>query len=116
MTATCRAAWRRCISWSTHGVNCSISTNNVLNPFTPFGDCSLVRMANLYANVAQIGGRPSDMELCLSMVTERSARLLNLRDYGIAEGKLADVVVHGLRGRCLRDRRTGAAADGVQAR
>jgi len=76
-----------------HGVNCSISTNNVLNPFTPFGDCSLVRMANLYANVAQIGGRPSDMELCLSMVTERSARLLNLRDYGIAEGKQADVVV-----------------------
>jgi cytosine/creatinine deaminase len=28
-----------------YGVNCSISTNNVLNPFTPFGDCSLVRMA-----------------------------------------------------------------------
>ena len=27
------------------------------------------------------------------MVTERSARLLNLRDYGIAEGNLADVVV-----------------------
>jgi cytosine deaminase len=22
-----------------HGVNCSISTNNVLNPFTPYGDC-----------------------------------------------------------------------------
>ena len=29
------------------GVNCSLSSNNVLNPFTPFGDCSLVRMANL---------------------------------------------------------------------
>src|SRR4029077_13846251 len=38
-----------------HGVTCSLSTNNVLNPFTPFGDCSLVRMANLYANVAQAG-------------------------------------------------------------
>jgi cytosine deaminase len=75
------------------GVNCSISTNNVLNPFTPFGDCSLVRMANLYANIVQIGGRPSDMELCLSMITERSARLLNLTDYGIAPGNLADVVV-----------------------
>ena len=33
------------------GVNFSLSTNNVLNPFTPFGDCSLIRMANLYANV-----------------------------------------------------------------
>jgi cytosine deaminase len=39
-----------------HGVNCSISTNNVLNPFTPFGDCSLIRMANLYANITQVGG------------------------------------------------------------
>ena len=37
------------------GVTCSIATNNVLNPFTPFGDCSLIRMANLYANIAQAG-------------------------------------------------------------
>src|SRR5580692_10155848 len=29
------------------GVTCSISTNNVLNPFTPYGDGSLIRMANL---------------------------------------------------------------------
>ena len=40
-----------------HGVTCSLATNNVLNPFTPFGDCSLIRMANLYANIAQIGRR-----------------------------------------------------------
>ena len=40
-----------------HGVNCSLSTNNVLNPFTPFGDCSLVRMANLYANICQVGAQ-----------------------------------------------------------
>jgi cytosine deaminase len=74
------------------GVNCSISTNNVLNPFTPFGDCSLIRMANLYANVAQVS-RPADMELCLAMITERSAKLTNQRDYGIAPGNPADVVV-----------------------
>ena len=43
-----------------HGVNCSISSNNVLNPFTPLGDCSLLRMANLQANVCQIGaGAPA---------------------------------------------------------
>ncbi len=39
------------------GVNGSIATNNVLNPFTPFGDCSLLRMANLYANIARSGHR-----------------------------------------------------------
>src|SRR5499427_2877902 len=37
-----------------HGVNCSLSTNNVLNPPTPYGDCSLLRIANLHANVLQI--------------------------------------------------------------
>ncbi len=34
------------------GVLCSVATNNVQNPFTPFGDASLLRMANLYANAA----------------------------------------------------------------
>jgi cytosine deaminase len=75
-----------------HGVNCSLSTNNVLNPFTPFGDCSLVRMANLYANICQVGARDGLRE-CLEMITSRSARLLRLPDYGIAIGKPADLVV-----------------------
>jgi cytosine deaminase len=74
------------------GVNCSLATNNVLNPFTPFGDCSLVRMANLYANIAQVGRR-QDMIRCLDLVTALPARLMNLRDYGIAVGKAADLVV-----------------------
>jgi hypothetical protein len=38
-----------------HGVNCSLSSNNILNPFTPFGDCSQMRMANLYANISRVG-------------------------------------------------------------
>jgi cytosine deaminase len=74
------------------GANASLATNNVLNPFTPFGDCSLIRIANLYANVAQIGG-PADMELCLSLVTDRPARLMNLSNYGIAVGNTADIVL-----------------------
>jgi cytosine deaminase len=74
------------------GVTCSISTNNVLNPFTPFGDCSLVRMANLYANIAQVGSE-SGLASCLDMVTSQSAKLLNLDDYGIAEGMSADLVL-----------------------
>jgi cytosine deaminase len=74
-----------------HGVNCSLSTNNVLNPFTPFGDCSLIRMANLYANVAQAGIQ--DFADCFDMVTRRSATLLRRDDYGLAPGKAADLVV-----------------------
>jgi cytosine deaminase len=74
------------------GVGASLATNNVLNPFTPFGDCSLVRMANLYANVAQIG-RSEDMELCLGLVTDRAAKLMTLPDYGIVKGNPADIVL-----------------------
>jgi cytosine deaminase len=73
------------------GVTCSISTNNVLNPFTPYGDASLIRMANLYANVCHVA-RPADLAGCLDMITNSSARLMRLSDYGIAVGHPADLV------------------------
>jgi cytosine deaminase len=74
------------------GVTCSISTNNVLNPFTPYGDASLLRMANMYANVLQVGSS-ADMELCFDMVTSQSAKLMNLDGYGVRVGNAADLVV-----------------------
>jgi cytosine/creatinine deaminase len=75
-----------------HGVNCSLSNNNVLNPATPYGDCSLIRMANLYANILQVD-RAAALAECFRMLTDRSARLLNLKDYGFAVGNPADVVI-----------------------
>ena len=75
-----------------HGVNCALSSNNVLNPFTPFGDCSLMRMANLYANIAQVGKR-TDMGACFDMITTRPAQIMRLKDYGVAVGNSADLVV-----------------------
>jgi cytosine deaminase len=86
----------RCIAdanmFAAQGCNCSISSNNILNPFTPFGDSSLIRMANLHANVLQVGDadRLSDL---FSMVSDRSARLMNLKDYGIKVGSQAEVTV-----------------------
>jgi cytosine deaminase len=74
------------------GVNCSLSTNNVLNPFTPFGDSSLIRLANMYAHVVQ-RGMNDELAECFEMLTHRSARLLRRDDYGIAIGKPADLVV-----------------------
>src|SRR5215471_6794994 len=75
-----------------HGVNCSLSTNNVLNPFTPYGDASLIRMANLYANVCHVS-RPAELAECFAMLTTRSAQLMRRNDYGIAPGNAADLVV-----------------------
>ncbi len=73
------------------GVLCSVATNNVLNPFTPFGDASLLRMANFYANVAHAS--VSEFDTCLDLVTALPARLMNLKDYGIAPGNPADIIV-----------------------
>ena len=75
-----------------HGVNCALSTNNVLNPFTPFGDCSMIRMANLYANIGQVGSA-TGFRQCLDMVTSAPARLMRVNGYGIAVGNPADLVI-----------------------
>jgi cytosine deaminase len=75
-----------------HGANCSIATNNVLNPFTPYGDCSLVRIANMYANVVQRGTK-RDLAECFALVSGRPARILRKADYGVAVGNPADLIV-----------------------
>jgi cytosine deaminase len=75
-----------------NGVDCSLSSNNVLNPATPYGDCSLIRIANLYANVLQLD-RPRQLRQCFDMLTERSANVLNLGDYGFSIGHPADIVI-----------------------
>jgi len=77
-----------------HGANCTIATNNVLNAFTPYGDCSLTRIVNLYANIVQRYG-PRDLSVCFEMITDRAAQLMRLADYGIAVGNAADLVVWG---------------------
>ncbi|NTF08965.1 amidohydrolase family protein [Agrobacterium rubi] len=73
------------------GVQAAIATNNILNPFTPFGDASLGRMANLYANVMQLS-RNEDMDEVFAMVSTRAAAIMRA-DYGLAVGALADIVI-----------------------
>ena len=51
-----------------------------------------MRMANLYANISQVG-KKADMRECFNMITQRPARLLRLKDYGVALGNSADLVV-----------------------
>ena len=75
-----------------HGVTCSLASNNILNPFTPFGDGDLVRMVNMYANVAQ-ASKPVEIRACFEMASVQSAKLMRHDDYGIAPGNPADVVI-----------------------
>jgi cytosine deaminase len=74
------------------GVTCSLSSNNILNPFTPMGDGQLIRQANLYANIVQRGMR-DDLRDTWDMFTAGSAKLMRRTDYGVAEGNPADLVL-----------------------
>jgi cytosine deaminase len=74
------------------GVRCSVSTNNIGNPFTPYGDASLIRQANLFANVSQMG-TVAELLQCLAWVSSESAALLRLKDYGVRPGCRADFIV-----------------------
>jgi cytosine deaminase len=74
------------------GVNVAVATNNLQNPFTPFGDADLLRVANLLATAAHLG-TAEDLVRVLGMATEAGARALRLPDYGIREGALADLVL-----------------------
>ena len=74
------------------GVVATIATNNVMNPFTPFGDVSLIRMANLYANVAHLGA-PADLVRVFGMIAGDAARLLGFDGYGVEAGAAADLVI-----------------------
>ncbi|WP_018897836.1 amidohydrolase family protein [Rhizobium sp. 2MFCol3.1] len=74
-----------------HGVVASIATNNVLNPFTPYGDASLIRMANLYANVAQLS-RDAEISGVFDMVARFAARQLGV-PHGLTVGKEATIIL-----------------------
>jgi cytosine/creatinine deaminase len=74
------------------GVVASLATNNVMNPFTPFGDASLMRMANLYANIVQLG-TPADLGRVFDMIAGGAAKLLGAPRYGLKTGASADLVI-----------------------
>ncbi|CAG4898588.1 amidohydrolase family protein [Paraburkholderia saeva] len=75
------------------GVNVAYSSNNVRNAFTPFGNADVLTVGNLLAHVAQFG-TPSQQAQILAMGTVNAARSIGIGDdYGIAPGRLADLVV-----------------------
>ncbi len=74
------------------GVNVSAASDNVHDPFNPFGNYDLLQIANLNAHVAHLSGE-AEIEQSLQMVTTHPAQTLGLTHYGIAVGKRADLVI-----------------------
>lgn len=73
------------------GVLTSLGNNNILNPFTPFGDASLLRVANLFANIAHLS-RDAEMAAAFDMVSINPARQLG-HTTALEIGQPADIVL-----------------------
>ena len=74
------------------GVNVCLATNNIRNAFTPFGNGDLFQVAMLAIPACHLGGA-DDQATVLPMITTNSAKALKLANYGLAEGKDADLVL-----------------------
>ncbi|MEZ4861886.1 MAG: amidohydrolase family protein [Caldilineaceae bacterium] len=74
------------------GVNVCVASDNVQDPFNPFGSYDLLHMANLNAHVAHMTGAP-EIRTSLAMVTNHPAQALGLTAYGMHVGAVADLVV-----------------------
>lgn len=74
------------------GVNVSAASDNVHDPFNPFGSHDLLQISSLNAHLAHMTGT-SELYESLEMVTTRPAHCLGMADYGIGVGNVADLVV-----------------------
>lgn len=74
------------------GVNVCLATNNIRNAFTPYGTGNLLHISMLAVPAAHLGGA-DDQVTVLPMLTTNPARALGLKDYGLAVGKDADLVL-----------------------
>jgi len=74
------------------GVNVCLASNNIRNAFTPFGNGDLFQIAMLAIPACHLGGA-DDQATVLPMITTNSANALKLKNYGLAEGKDADLVL-----------------------
>jgi cytosine deaminase len=90
-----RRTWRgvtRLAELRAAGVNVALATNNIVNPFTPYGHPDLLRQALVAAMAAHLGNL-DELAKLLDLVTVNAARAIGLDGYGLAEGCRADLVV-----------------------
>jgi cytosine/creatinine deaminase len=74
------------------GVNVCLASNNIRNPFTPYGNGDLMQVAMLAIPVAHLGGA-DDLHTVLPMITVNPAKALKIDNYGIFEGARASLVL-----------------------
>ncbi len=74
------------------GVNISLSSDNIRDPFRPFGRGDLMEEALLTAQLTQ-RGTPSQLRPLSEMITDNPAMALRLENYGLTAGSEANLVL-----------------------
>jgi cytosine deaminase len=74
------------------GVNVAYGQDCIKDTFYPFGKADMLEVGLILAHAAHMS-LPHEIEEVFNMPLERSARILRLTDYGIEEGKRADIVI-----------------------
>lgn len=74
------------------GVNMSYGQDCIKDTFYPFGRADMLEVGLITAHAAHMS-MPYEIRTVFNMPLENSAKILGLEDYGISEGKRADIVV-----------------------
>lgn len=75
------------------GLSVGISSNNVRNAFTPFGNADILDVALFLAQVGHMGS-PAQFQHLLDTITYKNAEIVGISDgYGLKVGDRADLVV-----------------------
>ena len=74
------------------GVNISLASDNIRDPFRPFGRGDMLEEALLTAQLTQ-RGNPESLKALIQMITHNPARAMQLENYGLFEGKKASMVL-----------------------
>ncbi|WP_168118607.1 amidohydrolase family protein [Paenibacillus sp. HB172176] len=74
------------------GVEVAAASDNIQDPFHPFGRGDLLHIGAIAAYAAHMGAA-SDAERILDMITQTPAALMGLREYGMRQNHQADIVV-----------------------
>ena len=75
-----------------YGITVGFGQDCVMDPWYSLGTGDMLDVAFMGLHVAQMTS-PADMRKCYQMVTETSARIMGLDDYGLAVGRKANLVV-----------------------
>jgi cytosine deaminase len=68
-----------------NGLNVSLGSDNVMDPWYPLGTGNMLQPAHMAVHACHMTS-PEEVEACFSMVTRNAASTLELDGYGLAEG------------------------------